>query len=71
MMVPAHTFVEWLPDLIGASEYGRYPDGTLVRLRISFSEKGVDILGDGLRPEMVEAVLSALAAGTLEQMLCG
>jgi FtsH ternary system-associated peptide len=66
-----HVFTESIPDLIDASEYDRYPDGTLVRIRISVTDNGVEILGDGLRPELVEAVLAALGGGPMEQMLCG
>jgi hypothetical protein len=66
-----HVFTESIPDLIDASEYDRHPDGALVRIRISVSENGVEILGDGLRPELVEEVLAALGGGSMEQMLCG
>lgn len=71
MTAVEHVFTESLPDLIDASEYERYPTGTLVRLRISVSENGVEILGDGLRPELVERVLKAIGGGPMEQMLCG
>lgn len=69
-------FTESLPDLIDAHEYDQYPDGTLVRIRISISENGVEILGDGIRPELVEQVLTAITDGIggrvlMEQMLCG
>ncbi|WP_440099027.1 radical SAM-modified peptide, FtsH ternary system-associated [Streptosporangium sp. H16] len=66
-----YEFVESLPDLIDASEYGRYPDGGLVKLRITVTESGVELLGDGMRPEAVEALLTALGGDTMEQMLCG
>lgn len=69
-----HTFTDSLPDLIDASEYERYPKGTLVRFRIAVTDSGVEILGDGLRPELVEAVLAAVGAEPetpMEQMLCG
>ena len=67
-----HVFTESLPDLIDAKEYSRYPDGTLVRIKISVTDAGVEILGDGLRPELVEQVLAAIGGGELmEQMLCG
>jgi FtsH ternary system-associated peptide len=66
-----HAFTETLPDLIDASEYSRYPDGALVRIRISVTDAGVEILGDGLRPELIEQVLATLGGGPLEQMLCG
>jgi len=66
-----HAFVASLPDLIDASEYASNPEGSLVRLRITVTESGVELLGDALRPEAVEAVLAALGGGTMEQMLCG
>lgn len=66
-----HVFTESLPDLIDPGEYDKYPDGTLVRVRISVSANGIEILGDGLRPELVEEVLRALGGGPMEQMLCG
>ncbi len=53
MAAVQHIFTESIPDLINAEEYDRYPDGNLVRVRISVSENGVEILGDGLRPELV------------------
>lgn len=70
-----HEFVESLPDLIEATEYEDYPTGDLVRLRVTVSDDGVEVLGDGLRPELIEAVLAAIGAGagkqSMEQMLCG
>lgn len=64
-------FVESLPDLIDASEYAIHPQGRLVRVRITVTEDGVAILGDAFRPETLEALLSALGGGPIEQMLCG
>lgn len=69
--VVQHIFTEALPDLIDAREYVRYPDGALVRIRISVTDAGVEILGDGLRPELIEQVLTAIGGGPMEQMLCG
>jgi hypothetical protein len=71
MTAVQHVFTETLPDLIDASEYSQFPDGTLVRIRISVTNEGVEILGDGLRPELIERILGALANGPMEQMLCG
>jgi hypothetical protein len=71
MAVIHHVFTESLPDLIDASEYSRYPHGALVRIRISVTDEGVEILGDGLRPEFIEQVLAAIGDGPMEQMLCG
>jgi hypothetical protein len=66
-----HAFVDSLPDLIDATEYAAHPAGRLVRLRVTVTESGVELLGDALRPELAEAALAALAGGTMEQMLCG
>jgi FtsH ternary system-associated peptide len=66
-----HVFTESLPDLIDASEYSKYPSGALVRIRVSVTDAGVEILGDGLRPELIEQVLAAIGDGPMEQMLCG
>jgi hypothetical protein len=71
-----HYFVASLPDLIDPAEYADHPDGGLVRLRISVTEHGLEILGDGMRPDQIEAVLEGLAgpddtAPPMEQMLCG
>ncbi|MFD3928168.1 radical SAM-modified peptide, FtsH ternary system-associated [Streptomyces sp. NBC_00243] len=66
-----HVFVEALPDLIAATEYEDHPDGDLVRLRVTVTESGVEILGDGMRPAVIEAVLAALGLPEMEQMLCG
>jgi hypothetical protein len=71
MSTSQHVFIDQLPDLIDASEYPRYPRGTLVRIRISVTGTGVEILGDGLRPELIEQVLAAIGDGPMEQMLCG
>jgi len=66
-----HVFVEELPDLIDAAEYEDHPDGDLVRLRVTVTESGIEILGDGMRPAAVEAVLAALGLPEMDQMLCG
>jgi hypothetical protein len=60
-----------LPDLIDASEYASHPEGGLVRVRITVTDSGVEILGDGMRPEVIERMLATIDHGTLEQMLCG
>ena len=66
-----YRFVENLPDLIHPEEYAEHPAGRLVRIRISVTEDGVEILGDAFRPEVLEEILSRLGPGEIEQMLCG
>jgi FtsH ternary system-associated peptide len=69
--VSDYRFVADLPDLIQPEEYADHPDGRLVRLRISVTEDGVEILGDAFRPEVLEEILRRLGPGEIEQMLCG
>jgi hypothetical protein len=64
-------YVDHLPDLIDPVEYADHPTGNLVQLRITVTESGVEILGDAMRPEVIEALLAALGPKTIEQMLCG
>jgi hypothetical protein len=66
-----YRFVEDLPDLIDASEYDEHPDGRLVRLRITWDEQGVQVLGDAFRPDLLEALLEKMGPDAVEQMLCG
>jgi hypothetical protein len=69
--VSEYRFVEDLPDLIQPEDYADHPDGRLVRLRISVTEHGVEILGDAFRPEVLEEILNRLGPDEIEQMLCG
>ncbi len=66
-----HRFVEHLPDLIHPEDYPSDPDGRRVRLRIRASADGVEILGDAMRPAVLEELLAELDPEELEQMLCG
>ncbi len=66
-----YRFVEDLPDLIQPEEYPDHPEGRLVRLRISVTTDGVEILGDAFRPEVLEKILAGLGPEEIEQMLCG
>jgi hypothetical protein len=70
-MSAEYRFVADLPDLIDASEYDDHPDGRLVRLRITWDEKGVEVLGDAFRPDLLEELLERMGPDAVEQMLCG
>ncbi|WP_405641707.1 radical SAM-modified peptide, FtsH ternary system-associated [Streptomyces sp. NBC_00019] len=70
-MSTEYRFVEDLPDLIDASEYDEHPEGRLVRLRITWDEQGVQVLGDAFRPDLLEALLEKMGPDEVEQMLCG
>lgn len=66
-----HEFVESLPDLIEPQEYEGDPHGRRVRLRVRWTETGLEVLGDAVRPEELEQILEAMGAEVIEQMLCG
>ncbi len=66
-----HLFVAHLPDLIHPEDYPSDPDGRRVPLPIRASADGVEILGDAMRPALLEAPLEELGADEFEQMLCG
>lgn len=66
-----HRFVEHLPDLIQPEEYAADPAGKRIRIQIRVTERGVEILGDAVRPLQLEAILEELGAAEIEQMLCG
>ncbi|WP_309111553.1 radical SAM-modified peptide, FtsH ternary system-associated [Saccharothrix sp.] len=66
-----YEFVDSLPDLVQPEEYADHPTGGLVRLRISVENGEISILGDALRPELIEQLLEALGPDAIQQMLCG
>ncbi len=66
-----YRFVEQLPDLIQPPEYQDDPDGKRVRLRITVSADGVEVLGDAMRVATLEQMMKALDPESIEQMLCG
>lgn len=68
---PRTQFVAHLPDLITETDYLDPPDYQKVRLRISPTMDGVDILGDSMYVKLLEALLIDLGADEIERMLCG
>ncbi len=69
--VTEYRFVEHLPDLIGPEEYASQPTGGLVRIRITVGQDGVEVIGDAIRPDVLERILASLGPEEIEQMLCG
>lgn len=66
-----HRFVPHLTDLIHPEDYGDDLEGRRLRLRIRATGDGLELLGDAMRPAELEALLDALGAEEIEQMLCG
>jgi hypothetical protein len=69
--VTEYHFVDSLPDLISDTEYPDHTEGHLVRLRITVTATGVEVLGDALRPAVLENLLGELGGSPIQQMLCG
>lgn len=66
-----YQFVDHLPDLIQPEEYAGDPGGRRVKLRLVVTDRGVEILGDAVRPEELERILLGLDPEIIEHMLCG
>lgn len=66
-----YRYVEHLPDLICPEDYSTHLQGDLVRFRISVTNGEIELLGDAMRPEILEKLLEQLGPEIVEQMLCG
>ncbi|GAB4562748.1 MAG: hypothetical protein Tsb0020_11290 [Haliangiales bacterium] len=64
-------FTEYIPDLIEPEEYREDVEGRRVKLRLRITERGLEIVGDAVRPEELERLLLELDPEVIEQMLCG
>ncbi len=69
--VTEYRIVQHLPDLISPEEYDAHPRGRLVRIRIAVRDGAVEVLGDAMRPELLETFLGTLGSEVIEQMMCG
>lgn len=63
--------VRQLPDLISPDEYDEHAQGGLVRIRIAVRNGAIEVLGDAIRPELLESLLESLGDEVIEQMMCG
>lgn len=63
-------FVAHLPDLITDEDYLE-PEVKRVRLRISVTNDGIEILGDSMYAHLLEKLLGEAGASEIERMLCG
>jgi hypothetical protein len=67
---PLLRFVASLPDLITEEDYLQ-PEVKRVRLRITVTDEGVEILGDSMYAPLLEKLLAQVGAEEIERMLCG
>lgn len=66
-----YRFVQELPDLIQPSDYGEDLSGRRLKFRIQVTEDGLELLGDAMRPVVLEKLLEDLGVEVIEQTLCG
>ncbi|HEY6190516.1 MAG TPA: radical SAM-modified peptide, FtsH ternary system-associated [Pyrinomonadaceae bacterium] len=67
---PLLRFVANLPDLITEEDYLQ-PEVKRVRLRITVTDEGIEILGDSMYAPLLERLLAQVGAEEIERMLCG
>jgi len=63
-------FVASLPDLITEADYME-PERKRIRLRLTITDEGIEILGDSMYAHLVEGLLASVGAEEIERMLCG
>lgn len=68
---PKIKYVNHLPDLMTWDDYEATDRRKLVRLRLTVTDDGLEILGDSPYPELVEHLLASLDPDLIEMMLCG
>ena len=70
-LMTTYRFVPHLPDLIAPEDYSDDLDGHRLRFRIRVTAEGIEVLGDAMRPQLLEDILETLGPDVIEQMLCG
>lgn len=68
---PKPRYVTHLPDLMTAEDYQTAHMEKKVRLRITVTEQGIEILGDSAYPHLLEDLLARIGAEEMEVVLCG
>jgi len=67
----ATRFVPHLPDLITEADYKDTPQTKRVRLRISLTGDGIEVLGDTMHAPVLETLLRNMGAKEIQKMPCG
>ncbi len=69
--LPRTRFVSYLPDLITPEDYVHSPDQKKIRIRITFTDTGIEIIGDSRHVPLLEELLAKIEVEEIEMMLCG
>ena len=68
---PTARFVDHLPDLMTAEDYAAPPEVKKVRVRITVTAEGIEILSDSPYPALLETLLAQAGVDEVEKVLCG
>ena len=68
---PRVAFVNHLPDLMTWEDYAVADRRKVVRVRLTVTAEGVEVLGDSPYPQLLEELLASLGPEVIEMMLCG
>lgn len=68
---PQARFVNHLPDLMTWEDYAQADRRKVIRINLSVSDEGLEVLGDSPYPQLLEELLAGLGPEWIEMMLCG
>ncbi len=68
---PKTTYVNHLPDLMTWDDYEVADQRKQIRVQLTVTDEGLEIIGDSPYPHLLEALLEALGPEAIEMMLCG
>ena len=60
-----------IPDLITWDDYETVGNLKRVRIRLSVTDHGLEIIADGPYPKILEELLESLEPKVIESLLCG
>jgi hypothetical protein len=68
---PTARFVAHLPDLMTVEDYAAPPEIKKVRVRITVTDEGIEILSDSPYPALLDDLLAQAGVDEVEKVLCG
>ena len=69
--LPRIRLVSNLPDLMTAADDPDPSGKKRVRVRMTYTDEGIEIIGDSLDESVLEELLIKMGAAEIEKMLCG
>lgn len=68
---PRVRFVDHIPDLMAQGDDSDSVGRTKVRIRIAWTDKGIEIIGDSANSYRLDDLLRKMGAREVEGVLCG